>query len=178
MLAAELYLASDPELSAERLKARQIIKSLNDSFPEEIEKRKQLFRQLLGKVGKNFWIEPPVYFDYGYNFSAGDDVFLNFNCVILDVTPVKLGDRVLVGPNVQFYAATHPIDHKVRGSLLESGKPISIGDDVWIGGGSIICPGVSIGARSIIGSGSVVTKNIPEDVFVGGNPCKVIRQLN
>jgi maltose O-acetyltransferase len=177
MLRGELYLASDQELSAERLKSRQLIKSFNDSFPEEIEKRKLYLNQLLGKIGENFWIEPPFFCDYGYNIHAGDDVFFNFNCVILDVTPVTLGHRVLVGPNVQLYAATHPLDYKERGSLLESGKPISIGDDVWIGGGSIICPGVKIGSRSIIGAGSVVTRDIPDNVFAAGNPCKVIREL-
>jgi maltose O-acetyltransferase len=177
MLAGELYLASDPELATERLHARQLTKQLNDSNPDETELRESILQKLIGKKGKNFWIEPPFYCDYGYNISAGDDVFFNFNCIILDVTPVSFGSRVLVGPNVQFYSATHPIDHQVRGSLLESGAPINIGDDVWIGGASIICPGVSIGDRSIIGAGSVVTKDIPADVIAAGNPCKVIRKL-
>lgn len=177
MLEGELYLASDPELSSERLRARVLLKQLNDSNPDETELREQIFNQLLGSKGENFWIEPPFFCDYGYNIKAGDNVFLNFNCVILDVNTVTLGDRVLVGPNVQFYAATHPIDTDLRGSLQEYGAPIHIGDDVWIGGGSIICPGVSIGSRSIIGAGSVVTKNIPEGVIAAGNPCKVIRKV-
>ncbi len=178
MLAGELYLASDPELSSERLQARILLKQLNDSNPEEVEFRQQIFNQLLGAKGKNFWIEPPFFCDYGYNIVAGDDVFFNFNCVILDVTPVTFGHRVLVGPNVQFYAATHPMEAVVRGSLLEYGKPIAIGDDVWIGGGSIICPGVKIGAKTIIGAGSVVTKDIPEGVVAAGNPCTVIKKIS
>ena len=177
MLAGELYLASDPELAAERLHARQFTKQFNDSNPDETELRESILQKLIGNKGKNFWIEPPFYCDYGYNITAGDDVYFNFNCVILDVTPVSFGSRVLVGPNVQFYAATHPVDYQIRGNLLESGTPISIGDDVWIGGASIICPGVSIGDRSIIGAGSVVTKDIPSDVIAAGNPCKVIRKL-
>ncbi len=177
MLAGELYFASDPELVSERLHARQLTKQLNDSNPDETALRESILLKLIGEKGKNFWIEPPFYCDYGYNIKAGDDVFFNFNCVVLDVTPVTLGSRVLIAPNVQFYAATHPTDFKERGSLAEFGKPITIGDDVWIGGSSVICPGVTIGSRAIIGAGSVVTKDIPEDVIAAGNPCKVIRKL-
>ena len=177
MLAGELYFASDPELVSERLHARQLTKQLNDSNPDESALRESILSKLIGEKGKNFWIEPPFYCDYGYNIKAGDDVFFNFNCVVLDVTPVTLGNRVLIAPNVQFYAATHPTDFKERGSLAEFGKPITIGDDVWIGGSSVICPGVTIGSRAIIGAGSVVTKDIPEDVIAAGNPCKVIRKL-
>ncbi|ERM82939.1 hypothetical protein P872_04825 [Rhodonellum psychrophilum GCM71 = DSM 17998] len=178
MLAEELYLAADPELSEERLKARKLIKAFNDSQPDANVERAALLKELLRRTGKNFWIEPPFFCDYGYNIRAGEDVFFNFNCVILDVMPVTLGDRVLVGPNVQIYTGTHPVEFKVRGSLLEFAKPVEIGSDVWIGGGSIICPGVTIGDRSIIGAGSVVTKDIPNDVLAAGNPCKVIRTLN
>ena len=177
MLAGELYFASDPELVSERLHARQLTKQLNDSNPDESALRESILSKLIGEKGKNFLIEPPFYCDYGYNIKAGDDVFFNFNCVVLDITPVTLGNRVLVAPNVQFYAATHPTDFKERGSLAEFGKPITIGDDVWIGGSSVICPGVTIGSRAIIGAGSVVTKDIPEDVIAAGNPCKVIRKL-
>jgi len=177
MLLGELYFASDPELVSERLHARQLTKQLNDSNPDETALRESILSKLIGEKGKNFWIEPPFYCDYGYNIKAGDDVFFNFNCVVLDVTPVTLGNRVLIAPNVQFYAATHPTDFKERGSLAEFGKPITIGDDVWIGGSSVICPGVTIGSRAIIGAGSVVTKDIPEDVIAAGNPCKVIRKL-
>ncbi|MEX2513840.1 MAG: sugar O-acetyltransferase [Cyclobacteriaceae bacterium] len=177
MLAGELYLASDGQLSSERLTTRKLIKVFNDSFPNEIEKRQELCRELLGKVGKEFWIEPPFYCDYGYNISVGDLVFFNFNCTILDVTPVVIGDRCLFGPNVHIYAATHPLDAKIRGSLLEFGQPITIGSDVWVGGGAIICPGITIGDRSIIAAGAVVTKDVPEDTVVGGNPARVIKTL-
>jgi len=177
MLAGELYFAADPQLSEERLKARKLVKAFNDSQPDAIEERAALLKDLLRRTGKNFWIEPPFFCDYGYNIRAGEDVFFNFNCVVLDVMPVTLGDRVLIGPNVQIYTGTHPLDYKVRGTLLEYAEPIEIGSDVWIGGGSIICPGVKIGDRSIIGAGSVVTKDIPEDVVAAGNPCKVIRKL-
>lgn len=177
MLSGELYMASDPVLTAERIRARQLVKSFNDAFPEEVEKRTGILEKLLGKMGKGSWIEPPFYCDYGYNILLGEGVFFNFNCVFLDVMPVVVGDRAMAGPNVQFYTATHPIDAKERASLLEYAKPIEIGEDVWIGGSSVICPGVKIGPRSIIGAGSVVTKDIPADVIAAGNPCRVIREI-
>ncbi|TVP52157.1 MAG: sugar O-acetyltransferase [Mongoliibacter sp.] len=177
MLAGEPYMANDEVLSNERLMARILLKSFNDSAPDEPEHRADLLQELIGKSGKNFHIEPPFYCDYGYNIEAGDDVFFNFNCVVLDVTSVKIGSRVLCGPNVQIYTATHPMDAQTRGTMIESAKPITIGDDVWIGGSAVICPGVTIGSRSVIGAGAVVTKDIPDDVFAAGNPCKVIKKL-
>lgn len=177
MLAGELYQAGDPQLEAERLHARKLLKSFNESDPEDKETRIEILRSLFGKIGKNLWIDPPFFCDYGYNISIGDNVFFNFNCVILDVVPVSFGDRVMVGPNVQFYPASHPLDAKTRGELWEYGKEIHVGSDVWIGGGSIICPGVSIGDRSIIAAGTVVTKDVPSDVIVAGNPAKIIRKL-
>lgn len=177
MLAGQLYLAADEELSEERLKARQLLKKLNDSDPEDIRLRKQVFSALLGEIGNDFWIEPPFYCDYGYNIRAGHQVYFNFDCVVLDVAQVTIGDRCLFGPNVQLYTATHPVNWKVRGSLLEYGSPITIGSDVWIGGGAIICPGVTIGDRSIIAAGAVVTRDVAADVLVGGNPARVIKQL-
>ncbi|SIN78290.1 sugar O-acetyltransferase [Algoriphagus halophilus] len=177
MLAGEWYLAADPELIGDRMHARKLLKKLNDSAPEDPELRVQLVRELLGKAGKNIWIEPPFFCDYGYNIEVGDDCYFNFNCVVLDVTPVKMGDRVLVAPHVQFYAATHPTQAKARGELWEFGKPITIGSDVWIGGGSIICPGVTIGDNSIVAAGSVVTKDVPPGVIVGGNPAKFIKEV-
>ncbi|MDG1278642.1 MAG: sugar O-acetyltransferase [Algoriphagus sp.] len=177
MLSGQLYQAGDPELVKERLKARKLIKTFNNSDPEGSEFRISLLRKLLGSSGKNIWIEPPFYCDYGSNIHVGDDVFFNFNCVVLDVTPVRLGDRVFVAPNVQFYAATHPIDAKIRGELWEFGKAITIGNDVWIGGASVICPGVTIGDRVVIGAGSVVTKSFPSDVVIAGNPARIIRKI-
>ncbi|UZD23108.1 sugar O-acetyltransferase [Algoriphagus halophytocola] len=178
MLAGKLYQAGDPELAQERLKARKLLKSFNHSDPEELELRSALLTELIGKKGKNFWIEPPFQCDYGYNIEVGDDVFINFNCVILDICKVKLGDRVFIAPNVQFYAATHPLDAKTRGEMWEYGKPITIGNDVWIGGGAILCPGITIGDRSVVGAGAVVTKSFPSDVLVAGNPAKIIKHLS
>lgn len=177
MLAGELYNATDPELSADRRNARILFKRFNDSSEDEKEERKQILKELIPTSGANLWIEPPFYCDYGKNITVGDQVFFNFNCVVLDVAEVIIGSRTLLGPQVQIYTATHPINHKVRASGLESGKAITIGEDVWIGGSAVICPGVSIGDRSVIGAGSVVTKDIPADVFAAGNPCKVIRNL-
>ena len=177
MIAGELYNASDPQLAAERRRCRLLFKQLNDSRDDQAELRREILKELLGAHGDNLWIEPPFYCDYGSNISVGHNVYLNFNCVILDVAPVRLGDNVMFGPNVQVYTATHPIDWRERAQGPEFAKPISIGSHVWIGGGTIICPGVQVGDRAVIGAGSVVTKDVPSDVFAAGNPCKVIRRL-
>ena len=177
MLAGELYQASDPELAKERLQARELLQQFNSSCPAEPENRVALLRKLVNKAGKNPWIEVPFYCDYGYNIQMGDDCFFNFNCVVLDVCSVTLGVRVLVGPAVQIYTGTHPLDAQTRGELWEYGKPISIGSDVWIGGGAIICPGVNLGDRVVVAAGAVVTKSFPSDVLIGGNPAKIIRYL-
>ena len=176
MLAGELYDPLDPELEAGRLKARELCRRLNASREEEKAERRELLDELFG-AATDAWMQPPFYCDYGSNISLGRKVFFNFNCVVLDVAPVTIGNHVLFGPAVQVYTAMHPMDAAERRAGLESGLPISVGDDVWIGGGAIICPGVNIGARSIIGAGSVVTKDIPDDVFAAGNPCRVIRRL-
>ncbi len=178
MLAGELYQASDPELIQERLQARKLMQLLNSSAPTESENRVSLLRKLVGKAGKNPWIEVPFYCDYGYNIQMGEDCFFNFNCMVLDVCKVTLGDRVLIGPAVQLYTATHPLDAASRGALLEFGKPIEIGSDVWIGGGAVICPGVILGDRVVVAAGAVVTKSFPSDVLIGGNPAKIIRYLS
>jgi maltose O-acetyltransferase len=177
MLAGELYDALDAQLSEERLKARLLIKELNDSREDQTTERARILKELIPNAGEGLWLQPPFYCDYGYNMKLGEKVFFNFNCVVLDVAQVVIGSRTLFGPNVQIYTATHPIDHKVRASGLEFAKPISIGEDVWVGGSAVICPGVNIGDRSVIGAGSVVTRDIPADVFAAGNPCKVIRHL-
>lgn len=177
MLAGELYDPLDAQLTAERLNARLLIKELNDSREDQAVLRGELLKQLLPAAGDQLWLQPPFYCDYGYNIYAGDSVFFNFNCVVLDVAPVTIGSRTLFGPNVQLYTATHPINHEERASGLEYAKPIHIGEDVWIGGSAVICPGVTIGDRSVIGAGSVVTRDIPADVFAAGNPCRVIRPL-
>jgi maltose O-acetyltransferase len=177
MLSGRLYDASDPELSAARKSARELLLEINASSGQDRAFREPLLRRLLGAAGANPGIEPPFYCDYGKNISLGDDVYFNFNCVVLDVAKVVIGDRSLFGPAVQIYTATHPMDSAERAMGLEAGKPIRIGSDVWVGGGAIILPGVTIGARSVIGAGSVVTKDIPEGVLAAGNPCKVIRKI-
>jgi maltose O-acetyltransferase len=177
MLSGELYNAFDPELSDERQKTRLLIKELNDTREDEKEKRNSILKKLLPYTGVNLWVQPPFYCDYGTNIIIGDNVFFNFNCVILDVMEIKIGSRTLIGPNVQIYTATHPIDYKERATGLEYAKPVTIGNDVWIGGGAIICPGVTISDRTVIGAGSIVTRDIPSDVFAAGNPCRVIRNL-
>ena len=177
MVSGDLYNALDPGLSEERLKARLLIKKLNDSREDEEKNRERIIKELIPNSGNNLWLQPPFYCDYGTNIIVGNRVFFNFNCVVLDVAHVKIGHRTKMGPNVQLYTATHPINYKERATGLESGKAITIGEDVWIGGGAIILPGVTVGDRTVIGSGSVVTKDIPSDVFAAGNPCKVIREL-
>jgi maltose O-acetyltransferase len=177
MLAGELYNALDTQLSDERLQTRLLIKRLNDTREDEENKRSAILKELIPNAGAGLWLQPPFYCDYGSNILVGEKVFFNFNCVVLDVTYVTIGSRTLFGPNVQIYTATHPIDYKERSTGLEYAKPIVIGEDVWVGGSAVICPGVQIGSRSVIGAGSVVTKNIPPDVFAAGNPCRVIRSL-
>jgi maltose O-acetyltransferase len=177
MLKGELYDPLDPQLSSERLRARRLFKWLNDTPANQPDERARIIRQLIPAAGEGVWIESPFYCDYGSNITLGDKVYFNFNCVVLDVAPVLIGSGVLFGPSVQIYAATHPMRAVERRIGLESGMPVQIGDDVWVGGGAIICPGVHIGARSVIGAGSVVTRNIPDDVFAAGNPCRFIRAI-
>jgi maltose O-acetyltransferase len=177
MLAGELYDALDATLVEDRLRTRLLIKRFNDTREDEPDERAAALRALIPHTGTGLWIQPPFYCDYGFNMIVGERVFFNFNCVVLDVTYVTIGSRTLFGPNVQIYTATHPMDHKERASGLEGAKPITIGEDVWVGGSAVICPGVTIGDRSVIGAGSVVTRDIPADVFAAGNPCKVIRSL-
>ncbi len=177
MVAGELYLAFDKELVDEREQARQLLDRINSSASLTLERLTPLYSRLFASHGKALMIQPPFYCDYGYNIQLGDDVYFNFNCVILDVCGVTIGDRCLFGPAVQIYTALHPMDHELRSQGLENGAPVSIGSDVWIGGGAVLCPGVTIGDRSVIGAGSVVTRDIPPDVFAAGNPCRVIRNL-
>ena len=177
MLSGELYLATDLQLSRERRRTRILLRRYNKSSDDETDLRQQVLGELIPGHGADLWIEPPFYCDYGNNISVGDKVFFNFNCIVLDVMQVKIGDNVLFGPAVQVYTATHPMDWKERASGLEFAKPVTIGSNVWVGGGAIICPGVTIGERSVIGAGSVVTKDIPADVFAAGNPCRPVKSL-
>jgi maltose O-acetyltransferase len=176
MLAGELYLAADPELVAERGRCERLQRAFN-AQPDSAD-RGRILAEWLGGLGPESEIRPPFYCDYGYNITLGANVFLNFNCVVLDVLPVTIGDRVQIASAVQILGADHPLDAAERSSGRERGRPITIEDDAWIGAGAILCPGVTIGARSVIGAGSVVTRDIPADVVAVGNPCRVIRDLS
>jgi len=177
MLAGHLYDAGDPELMALRVKARDGFALYNATSDSEFERRQQLLKELLGSMGEHIDIQPPFFFDYGVNIHLGEKVFMNFNCVILDCAEVHIGDQTMFGPAVQVYTASHPLNaaERVKGPELAYG--IRIGKRVWIGGGAIICPGVTIGDDTTIGAGSVVTKDIPSGVFAAGNPCRVIKKI-
>lgn len=177
MLSGELYLANDPELTEEHQRAFRLIRLYNATTETELEERQNLLKELFGKVGKNAVITPPFYCDYGSHIYAGDNFYMNFGCVILDCNTVDIGDNVLCAPYVQIYTAHHPIDPTIRLTGKELATPVKIGNNVWIGGGAIICPGVTIGDNTTIGAGSVVTKDIPANVVAVGNPCRVVREL-
>lgn len=177
MLAGELYDSTDPQLVEERRRARRLCQSLNALPADAPDDERAVLLEALFGARTNVFVTSPFHCDYGRNIRLGRNVYFNFNCVVLDVAPVTIGDKVLFGPAVQVYTATHPLAAELRRTGLESAKPIAIGDDAWIGGGAILCPGVTIGARSVIGAGSVVTRDIPGDVFAAGNPCRVIRAI-
>jgi maltose O-acetyltransferase len=174
MLAGELYDASDPLLTQERQRARVLLRELNVTHYSDPSAYGQILDSLLPNATEGIWIEPPFFCDYGYNIYTGARVYFNFNCVLLDVMPIRIGANTMFGPNVQIYTATHPVDAWERRQGPEFAKPISIGDDCWIGGSAIICPGVTIGDRCIVGAGAVVTKDVPADTFVAGNPAKPV----
>ncbi len=176
MLAGELYDPLDPGLVRARERARDLCQELNATREADADQRRRIVRELFGAGGEAVWLQPPFYCDYGANIFLGERVFFNFNCVVLDVCEVRIGANTLFGPSVQIYTATHPMNAELR-RAQESGKPIEIGADVWVGGAAVICPGVRIGDRSVIGAGSVVTRTIPEGVFAAGNPCRVIREI-
>jgi len=178
MLAGDLYLAFGETLFEERQAAMDLLYEFNKLHPRKAEERKAYIRKLFGAVGENFWIEQRFHCDYGYNIRVGDNFYANVGCTILDCAPVTIGDNVLLAPNVSLYTAGHPTDTEQRVSGLEYAHPISIGNNVWIGGGAIVLPGISIGDNTIIGAGSVVTKDIPANVIAVGNPCRVIRANN
>lgn len=177
MLAEEPYNALDPQLVEERLRSRELCQQLNTLAPRAPDaQRQEILSSLFGRP-TNVYVTPPFACDYGTNIELGDSVYFNFNCVVLDVAKVVIGNNVMFGPAVQIYTATHPMDRVERRSGIESGKTIRIGNDVWVGGAAVICPGVTIGDGAVIGAGSVVVKDIPPGVFAAGNPCKVIRTL-
>jgi maltose O-acetyltransferase len=176
MLAGELYDPLDPELVAARIRARDLCLDLNATRESEGDRRRGILRELFGAGGDTVWMQPPFYCDYGSNIELGERVFFNFNCTVLDVCRVRIGDFTLLGPSVQIYTPLHPFNADER-RRQEFGRPIDIGSDVWIGGGAVILAGVRIGSRTVIGAGSVVTRHVPDGVFAAGNPCRVVRAI-
>ncbi|MBE5101756.1 maltose acetyltransferase domain-containing protein [Priestia aryabhattai] len=177
MLNGEMYNPADAQLRRDREHARRQVRIYNGTLESEDTKRTELLKDLFGSTGENVYVEPNIRVDYGYNIFVGENFFANFDCVILDICKVSFGDNCLLGPGVHIYTATHPIDPNERNSGREYAKPIIVGDNVWIGGSSVINPGVSIGDNVVIASGSVVTKDVPNNVVVGGNPAKIIKKI-
>ena len=176
MLDGELYDPMDPELAAGRTRARDLCQALNATLEVKTDERRRLLGELFGAGGDSVWMQPPFFCDYGTNIELGERVFFNFNCVVLDVCRAQIGSFTLFGPAVQIYTALHPLQAERR-RREEYGEPVEIGSDVWVGGAAVILPGVRIGARAVIGAGSVVTRDVPEGVFAAGNPCRVLRPI-
>lgn len=173
MLAGELYRAVGPEIAADHLRADRLLRAYNSTGADEPERRAAILAELLGTIGEGVVIRPPFHCDYGYNIRLGRGTFLNFGCIILDVVAVELGDQCQVGPAVQILTADHPRDPALRRQGYESGVPVRIGRNVWIGAGAIILPGVSVGDDAIIGAGSVVTRDVPPGATAMGNPARI-----
>jgi len=177
MLAGELYDALDAELVAGRDRARDLCQTLNATREADREERRRLLRKIFGKGGDTVWLQPPFFCDYGTNIELGERVFFNFNCTVLDVCKVTIGDYTQFGSGVQILTPLHPLNAELR-RKQEYGAPVTIGADVWVGSGALILPGVTIGDRTVIGAGSVVTHDIPSDVLAVGNPCRVLRPIH
>ncbi|MFI5780890.1 sugar O-acetyltransferase [Nocardia sp. NPDC051570] len=178
MLAGEPYRDNDPELVAERRACGELLDQFNATRAGEDELRRALLEKLLGGIGPGSWIMPRFQCDYGHLIRLGANSFLNYDAIVMDCAPVVIGDDVSIGPRAQLLTALHPIDdHELRRERFETAAPIHIGDNAWLGGGVIVCPGVSIGANTVVGAGSVVTRDLPERVFAAGNPARVIRAL-
>lgn len=178
MLDGELYLATCNTLADDRMAAKEMLFMYNNLRPSEMDKRNELLRNLLGSTGKEFLIEQPFRCDYGYNIYIGENFYANVGCTILDEARVRFGDNVLLAPHVSIYTAGHPENIELRNAGIEYARPVTVGNNVWIGGSVVIVPGVTIGDNSIIGAGSVVTKDIPANVVAVGNPCKVLRPVD
>jgi len=177
MLAGDLYLADDPELIRESKHAQRLTHRINTLDPTDLEERNRLLRELLGAFGDGSEIRPPLKCDYGYQTTIGARTFANWGLILLDVARISIGDDVQIGPNVQLLTATHPLEPGPRRDKWEAAEPITIGDNVWLGGGVIVCPGVTIGADTVVGAGSVVTRDLPPRVLAVGSPARVVRPL-
>lgn len=178
MLAGELYSpGTDEELRADFMKARRLTRIFNSMTEEKLDERMEIIKELFGSIGENGWVEQSFHCDYGCNIHVGDNFYANYDCIMLDICKITIGNNVMLAPRVCIYTAGHPIDADVRKSGLEFGSPVTIKDDVWICGNTVINPGVTIGEGTIIGSGSVVTKDIPDHVIAAGNPCRVLRAI-
>jgi maltose O-acetyltransferase len=177
MLAGEPYRATDPELVFERRQAQQLLARYNATVAEDAPGRLALLRELFGAIGDGADIQPRFSCDYGYNTRIGKNAFVNYNCVFLDCAAIEIGDDLQMGPAVQLYTGTHPLDRRLRVAGWESAGPIRIGEGVWFGGGAIVLPNVTIGDGCVIGAGSVVTRDVPADSVVAGNPARIIRSL-
>jgi len=175
MLAGELYRSCGPEIEADICRADRLLRAYNATTAEQADARTALLRDLLGNIGPGTLVRPPFHCDFGFNIHLGRNVFLNFQCVLLDVARIEIGDFCQIGPGVHIYAADHPRDAEQRRAGLESGKPVTIGRNVWIGGGAIILPGRTIGEDAIIGAGSVITRDVAAGTTVAGNPGRVLR---
>jgi maltose O-acetyltransferase len=177
MLRGELYDASDPELVADRERATELTRQYNETRATDEERRRDLLDELLGSLGDDCVVEPPFRCDYGYNVHVGENFYANFDCVVLDVCPVEFGRNCLLGPGVHVYAATHPLRREEGARDPEYGKPVTVGDDVWIGGRAVLNPGVTVGDEAVVGSGAVVTEDVPAGVVVQGNPATVVKKI-
>lgn len=177
MLAGDLYTADDPELAAERLRALRLSAAFNASLTDAPEERQRILSELLGAIGNDTEIRPPFQCDYGYQIHIGTRTFANFGLLALDVAKITIGDDVQIGPGVQLLTPTHPVEAEQRRNKLEAGLPVTIRDNVWLGGGVVVCPGVTIGENTVVGAGAVVTQDLPANVVAVGNPARVIRSL-
>ena len=177
MLSGQLYDAGDETLTAARGRAKRLTWRYHQLDPTDWDSRTQILQELLGHLGEDSWIEPPFRCDYGTQISIGDHFFANYDCIFLDVAPITIGNQVMFGPRVCLYTAGHPLDAATRNTGLEFGKPIAIGDDVWLGGNVVVLPGVTIGAGTVVAAGSVVRRDLPPHVLAAGNPCQVLRPL-
>ena len=178
MLNGYLYDATDVSLYKERLSAKDLCFKYNHTKPSDVKKRQKIIKKLFGKIGEAFNIESDFWCDYGYNIEAGNNFYINHNCVMLDCAKIKFGDNVLIAPNCGFYTAGHPLDVEKRNKWIEYAYPIYVGNNVWFGANTIVLPNVKIGDNVVIGAGSVVTKDIPSNTLAYGSPCRVIREIN